>query len=230
MTTTERPVRRTISSPSSADTAESLPAGFAWTIVELAPDGILVSDEDGVILMANGRVETLFGHDHDTLVGTHIERLVPHGLRLAHDTQRDGAVAAATPRPMGVGLDLLGCHANGSEFPIEISVSPVATDHGVASVVIIRDLSQQRLQEDGARATTIADEDERIGTVMHDRVIGLLFASGLNIAAVLSANQLDHHATGRLRDVVGELDAAIREIRTAIFQHLDPAPDTPRAA
>ena len=131
---------------------------------------------------------------------------------------------------MGVGLDLLGCHANGSEFPIEISVSPVATDHGVASVVIIRDLSQQRLQEDGARATTIADEDERIGTVMHDRVIGLLFASGLNIAAVLSANQLDHHATGRLRDVVAELDAAIREIRTAIFQHLDPAPDTPRAA
>ena len=65
---------------------------------------------------------------------------------------------------------------------------------------------------------------------MHDRVIGHLFGSGMNLAAVLSSNQLDESMSRRLHEVVADLDAAIREIRNAIYQQMDPTPDPPRAA
>ena len=126
--------------------------GFAWTIVELAPDGILVCDDDGTILMANRHVEALFGYDRDALVGAKVERLLPNALRLAHQAHRARYVSAPTTRPMGMGLDLLGRHADGTEFPIEISLSPVNTGHTEAIVVVIRDVSQQRAHERNARA------------------------------------------------------------------------------
>ncbi len=224
--TSTKPGSGTESLSAPPENRESLGLGFAWTIVELAPDGILVSDEDGVILMANRHVEALFGYDRDALVGAKVERLLPNGVRLAHQAHRDGYVATPTTRPMGAGLDLLGCHADGTEFPIEISLSPVNTGHSVAIVVVIRDVSEQRARERNARETLASDEEDRIGAVMHDRVIGHLFGSGLNLAAVLSSKQLDESMSGRLHEVIADLDTAIYEIRNAIFQRMDPTPDS----
>ena len=134
-------------SAASSVPADTLGIGFAWVIVELAPDGILVSDDGGRIMMVNRQVEDLFGYDHDTLIGTNVESLLPARLRRAHETHRANYEAAPALRPMGVGLELLGCRSDGSEFPIEVSLSPAATEHGIATVVVIRDVTEQRALE-----------------------------------------------------------------------------------
>ena len=131
----------------SVTSAEDLGVGFAWVVMELAPDGVLVSDDDGRIMMANRHIETLFGHDRDSVIGMRIEMLLPVRWRAAHHQHRARYRSAPRVRAMGVGLELLGAHADGSEFPVEISLSPVATDRGTVTVVIIRDVTQQRTHE-----------------------------------------------------------------------------------
>jgi len=217
-------------SPASWVTQEALGVGFALAIVELAPDGIIVSDDNGRILMANRQVENMFGYGRDTLVGAEVESLLPVRSRQAHRAHRAKYVIAPATRPMGVGLELLGLHADGSEFPVEISLSPVPTDHGTATVVVIRDVSQQRAQEQAARATLLTDEDERIAADLHNRVIGHLFTSGLTLAAILSNNQLDDGIAKRIHDVIDALDAAGREIRDTVLTRLGDDPGTRRFA
>jgi PAS domain S-box-containing protein len=226
MTAAEKPGARTAVSLGSSVTPKGLGVGFAWAIVELAPDGILVSDDDGRIMMANRQVEVLFGYDHDALVGALVESLLPARLRSAHETHRASYVTVPALRPMGAGLEVFGSRADGSEFPIEVSLSPVATDQGVATVVVIRDVSQQRHLERDARTASALDQDERIAADLHDRVIGHLFGSALTLASVLGRNQLDDGIAQRLHDVIDELDTAVREIRNTVFARLGHNPDT----
>jgi PAS domain S-box-containing protein len=202
----------------------TLGVGFAWTIVELAPDGILVCDDGGEILMVNRHVESLFGYERDALVGSQVERLVPASLRRSHEAHRAGYVAAPALRSMGRGRELLGRRADGSEFPVEISLSPAATDRGIATVVVIRDVSDQRTAELDALTASVRDEDARIGTELCDRVVSRLFSCGLTLANVLSL-ELDDAVDERLRSVVEGLDRAIREIRNTVFNGLETEPD-----
>ncbi len=197
----------------------TLGLGFAWTIVELASDGILVCDDGGQILMANRHVESLFGYDRDALVGGQVERLLPASLRRAHEVHRAGYVEAPALRSMGSGRELLGRRADGSEFPVEISLSPAATDKLIATVVMIRDVSDQRAAELDARTALVSGEEERIGAELADRVVSRLFGCGLTLANVLST-ELDDAVDERLRNVVESLDAAIREIRSTVFNLL----------
>lgn len=211
---------RISSSALSGGSQPVLGEAFAWTIVELAPDGIVVSDDDGRILMANRQVEDLFGYDRDALIGTQVESLLPARLRYAHVTHRSHYVTAPATRAMGAGLELLGCHANGSEFPVEISLSPVAIGQGLATIVVIRDVTEQRALERAARKTLALDENERIGADLNDRVIGHLFGSALTLASIVSRHELDRGIAERLHDVIDELDEAVREIRSTVFARL----------
>lgn len=197
--------------------ATALGEGFAWVIVELAPDGILVSDDCGRIVMANRHIEALFGYDRDALVGAPVETLIAPRLRSGHETHRANYTATPAPRPMGVGLELLGCHADGSEFPIEVSLSPAATEQGIATVVVIRDVTEQRRLELAARATSALDQSEQIAADLHDKVIGQLFTCGLTIGSILGHRDLDGHVAAQLREVIDELDTAVREIRNTVF-------------
>ena len=174
--------------------------------------------------MANSQVEELFGFDRDALIGQPVETLLPPRLRQAHEAHRVDYATAPMLRPMGAGLKLLGRHADSSEFPIEISLSPIAADHGLATVVIIRDVSKQRDLEAAAQAGFALDDHERIAAELHDRVIGHLFASALTLASVLGRNTLDDGVTRRLHDVIDELDTATREIRNTVFDHLSRRP------
>lgn len=195
--------------------------GFAWVIVEHAPDGILVCDDDGRIVLANRQIETLFGYDRDTLVGSAVETLLPARMRPAHQTYRARYANAPVLRPMGTGLELFGCHADGSEFPIEVSLSPTATDSGTATIVIIRDVTRQRSLEQAAQATIALDQNERNAAELHDRVISHLFGSGLGLASVLVRDRLDDEDKRRLLGVIDELDTAVRTIRDAAFARLE---------
>ena len=180
--------------------SSALGVGFAWVIVELAPDGILVSDDDGEIVMANRQDR---GH---VRLRPRCPRSVARwracsrpGRGRCIDCIGPGIRMPREPRAMGAGLELLGLHADGTEFPVEISLSAVAADHGPVTVAVIRDLRPQRAREQVAHATAVSDEDDRISSALNDRIIHHLFASGLSIAAVLSDHALDDRASERLR-------------------------------
>ncbi len=213
------------SEPSHVSTAPVLGNGFAWVIVELAPDGIVVTDEDGRILMANQHIETLFGYERDALVGTQVETLLPARLRRTHVTHRAHYMTAPRVRPMGTGMELLGCHADGSEFPIEVSLSAAATDQGIATVVIIRDVTEQRTLERAANIKSARDNDDRIGAELNDRVINHLFGCGLTLASIIGRNHLDDHIVAQLHNLIDDLDNAVKHIRDTVFARLESQPD-----
>src|SRR4051794_12440434 len=97
-------------------------------LLESAPDGIVVVDGAGTIVIVNSQTERMFGYSREELIGNKIELLVPAGAHAQH--ARDRAAYSADPRtrPMGAGRALTGRTKSGSEFPVEISLSPLLTD------------------------------------------------------------------------------------------------------
>ncbi|QCC59181.1 PAS domain S-box protein [Natrinema thermotolerans] len=109
-------------------------------ICEASPDAIVVADRDGRITYANGRVTDLFGYDPSELVGEPIETLVPEAARAGHVAKRDAYIADPETRPMGAGLDLSGRRKDGSEIPIDISLSPIESGGRCEVMAAVRDV------------------------------------------------------------------------------------------
>jgi PAS domain S-box-containing protein len=121
------------------------------TLVHFAPDAILVVDDAGRIVFVSAQVEQIFGYDRSELVGETIEVLVPERLRDAHSLQRSAYQHSPRARPMGSGLDLQGRRKDGSEFPVEISLSPLYTEEGRYVTAIVRDVTDRRRIEHALR-------------------------------------------------------------------------------
>lgn len=123
-------------------------------LVDAAPDGLLVCDQRGTILLANAETCRMFGYTREELVGQQVDLLVPSGVRPRHHEYVAGFVAAPRLRPMGSGFDLHGRRKDGSEFPVEISLSPVQSETGLMITAGIRDITERRaLEGDKRRAT-----------------------------------------------------------------------------
>lgn len=120
-------------------------------LIDAAPDGIITINPKGRMLLVNSQVEQLFGYRREELLGQPVELLVPEHLRDLHRAHR--AVYSSQPRtrPMGVGLELAGRRRDGSEFPVEISLSPLVTEEGVLITAIIRDVSERKRFEEQER-------------------------------------------------------------------------------
>ncbi len=116
-------------------------------LLESAPDGMAIIDSRGCILLVNKESERLFGYERSELIGKKIETLVPERYRQYHTGHRDDFFAAPRPRPMGVGLELFGVRKDGSEFPVEISLSPMKTPEGTVVTAAIRDVSERKKAE-----------------------------------------------------------------------------------
>lgn len=106
-----------------------------------AADGVIVSDEVGIILMANPRAEALFGYGNGELCGQSIEVMVPERLREKHRRVRDRYVPSSQARPMGKGLSIVARRKDGSEFPADISLSISKTTRGPIVTSMIQDIS-----------------------------------------------------------------------------------------
>jgi two-component system sensor histidine kinase DevS len=141
-----------------------LSSGRAWGVLELAPDGMIMTDSNGVILVVNQQVERLFGYDRADLLGREIELLLPEHLHQVHRAHRTRYRAEPMVRSMGGELQLRALRSDGSEFPVEVSLSPLQDDEGFAVVASIRDVTERE------RATAYLRRIQAAIDAVHDGV------------------------------------------------------------
>lgn len=120
-------------------------------IVEASPNGVILAEKQGRILLANASAESMFGHPRGGMNGLGIEDLMPERFRAAHHGLRAGFHQSPESRAMGAGRDLFGKRRDGSEFPLEIGLTPVESAEGDLVLAIIIDISSRRRAEEEAQ-------------------------------------------------------------------------------
>ena len=172
-------------------------------VVEYAPSAMVLIDHRGIIVLVNAQTELLFDYPRTELIGQPVDILVPERARDHHAAFRQGFLAAPQPRPMGIGRDLFGRRADGSEFPVEIGLNPMDTQEGVMVLASIVDITERR------RAQQVLEQALLEKTVLlnevHHRVKNNLqvISSLLNLQA---SNVDDPH----VKDILNESQNRVR--------------------
>jgi two-component system, sensor histidine kinase len=148
----------------------SISPELARSALDAAPDAMIIIDASGVIHYANKQVGVLFGYPHDDIIGKEVEQLMPERYRGRHLGHRDGYIRNVRVRPMGQGLELFGRRRDGSEFPVEISLSPIEAGERRLTAAAIRDVTDRKrveaelivARESAERARAAADRQRQI--------------------------------------------------------------------
>lgn len=187
-------------------------------------DGLLLVASDGTITATNPSLDSLFRYEPSALVGRPVEDLVPTTLRSAHVAHRQGFEADPRPRPMAA-RNLEGLRSDGTTFPINISLAPIATAGGAMTFAAVRDLTDRVVHEraltEAHRRRAIAEDHDRIAKELHDSVIQRLFALGIGLQGV--PPRIDDPALAdRVAGAVDALDEIIADIRGTIYGLREP--------
>ena len=166
-------------------------------VVEWAPSAMVMIDRNGIMVLVNAQTERMFDYGREALIGQSVEILVPERFRQQHQGFRNGYFGDPQPRPMGIGRDLAGCRADGSEFPIEIGLNPIPTEAGVMVLASIIDITerrraQQRLEDALQEKTVLLNE-------VHHRV-----KNNLQVITSLLNLQSDYATDPRLKAILAE--------------------------
>jgi PAS domain S-box-containing protein len=177
----------------------SAPPDLARSALEAAPDAMIIIDGAGSIRFLNRQVSALFGYSHDELAGQPIELLMPARFRGRHVAHRERYTGSVRVRPMGLGLDLFGLRRDGTEFPVEISLSPIQDGGRVLVAAAIRDVTDRKRTETELKLARESADRANLGksrflaTASHD------LRQPLQTLALLN---------GTLRRIVRQPDAA----------------------
>ncbi len=126
-----------------------------YHLFECSPDAVLVVGQRGIILKMNAQGEKMFGYARPEYLAHPVEMLLPQRFAAAHAEQRAGYHAEPRLRSMGAGMELLGRRKDGSEFPVDVMLSPVATPEGQLVLAVVRDITERKRAEE-AQVSLIA--------------------------------------------------------------------------
>jgi PAS domain S-box-containing protein len=183
-------------------------------VVEASPNGIVLVNAKGHIVLANACVEKLFGYGRDELIGQGIELLVPERFRGEHPAHRADFHAAPAARAMGAGRELFARRKDGTEFPVEIGISPIQSPEGTLVLSVIVDISARKQAEAEARQhreemaylSRVAIMGELAGTLAHElnQPLGAIVT---NAGAALRFLERDSLSGEKLREVLQDIAA-----------------------
>src|SRR5215469_439839 len=143
------------------------------SLLDVAPDAMVVVDQAGRVVVVNSQTERLFGYKQDEILGRPVEFLIPERFRERHQAHRGKFSAEPQVRPMGAKLQLFGFRKDGTEFPVEISLSPIETAEGILVTSAIRDITERKMAEESQLrlAAIVESSDDAIISKNLDAII-----------------------------------------------------------
>jgi PAS domain S-box-containing protein len=188
--------------------------------LESAPDAMVIADSAGRIVLVNAETEKLFRYHREELIGQAVEILVPHRLRDDHPAHRADYASHPRARAMGAGLELYGLRRDGTEFPVEISLSPLESPEGVLVASAIRDVTEQRKTQQLLRSSNVELE-----TRVAERTANLE-AAKTELEKVIAQQEraeeevrrLNQDLENRVRLRTAELQSAVQELALEMAQ------------